>query len=227
MHPVICQIGPFTVFSYGLMLAAAFLAGSWLAVSRAKKESIDPEMIMNLSLIAVISGIAGARVFYVIENADYFLKKPLETIMFQRGGLSFFGGLITGTLCGAAYLKKKKASIYRVLDLMAPFLALGQAIGRIGCLLNGCCFGKASLLIPIQIYSSFILVFIFAFLRFLQEKPHKEGKIFFAYLILYSTKRFFIEFWRADNPPLMFNLSLFQIISILLFLFSAWKVSRR
>jgi phosphatidylglycerol:prolipoprotein diacylglycerol transferase len=129
------------------------------------------------------------------------------------------------------YVKNKKLPLLKILDLMIPFVALAQAIGRIGCLLNGCCFGKISefglyfpvhhqILVPTQLYSSLILIFIFIVLRILQEKPHKQGQVFFAYLVLYSLKRFFIEFWRADNPILIFNLTLFQILSIALFCFA-------
>jgi len=235
MYPIICKIGPFTIYSYGLMLVVAFLINSALAALQAKKQNINPDIIFNLSFIVFISGIMGARILYVIENITYYLRNPLQIIMLQLGGLSWFGGLILGFLSGIAYLKKKKLSIYRVLDLMSPFLALGQAIGRVGCLLNGCCFGKISkfglyfpvhklVLIPTQIYSSLALVFIFIILRFLQDRPHKEGEIFFAYLLFYSIKRFFIEFWRADNEIILFGLTLFQLMSIVIFCIAAWKI---
>jgi phosphatidylglycerol:prolipoprotein diacylglycerol transferase len=103
-----------------------------------------------------------------------------------------------------------------VADLLSPFVALGQAIGRLGCLLNGCCGGRT--VISLQIYSSFILILIFIVLRFLQEKPHKEGEVFFAYLILYSLKRFCIEFWRADYKSVFAGLTLFQLISAVVLL---------
>lgn len=231
MHPVICTWGPFTIHSYGLMLAAAFVAGSTLAAMQAKRQDLDPDIILNLSFIVVISGIIGARIFYVATNLNDYLGNPLEIIMLQHGGLSWFGGLILGTIAGITYVKNKKLPLLKILDLMMPFVALAQAIGRVGCLLNGCCFGKVSqsglyfpvhnqILVPTQLYSSLILIFIFIVLRILQEKPHKRGEIFFAYLTLYSLKRFFIEFWRADNPAVIFNLTLFQILSIALFCFA-------
>ncbi len=235
MFPIICKIGPFTIFSYGFMLAAAFLAGSILAVFQAKKQGINPDIIFNLCFTVFVSGIIGARILYVTENIAYYLRNPLEIIMLQRGGLSWFGGLLSGFLSGIIYLKKKNLSVYEALDLLSPFVALGQAIGRVGCLLNGCCFGKTSkfglyfpsqetTLIPTQLYSSLALVFIFIILRFLQNRPHKTGEIFFTYLILYSVKRFFIEFWRADNKIIIMGLTLFQFISILVFSLSVWKL---
>ncbi len=236
MHPIICKIGPFTIYSYGLMLAVAFLISSTLAVFQAKKQNIDPDIIFNLCFVGFVSGIIGARLFYISENIVYYLKNPLEIIMFQRGGLSWFGGLFSGVIFGILYLKKKKISVYKIFDLMSPFVALGQAIGRIGCLLNGCCYGKVSAefgiffdiheayLIPTQLYSSLALFIIFIVLRFIQERPHKTGQVFYAYLLLYSLARFIIEFWRADNEAIIFGLTLFHLLSIAIFCIAAWQL---
>jgi len=235
MHPVICQIGPFSIYTYGLMLAVAFIAGAALAGFRAKKEGIDREIIFNFLFLVFIWGILGARLFYVIENAGYYFREPLEIIMLQHGGLSWFGGLIAGVISGGLYLKKKKLSLYETLDLCAPFIALAQAIGRIGCLFNGCCFGRpatrgfyfpvhSEVLLPIQLYSSLALLFIFIILKLLQDSPHRRGQVFFAYLLFYSLKRYIVEFWRADNPEILFGLTLFQLISVLLFAVSLIKL---
>ncbi|MBC8436424.1 MAG: prolipoprotein diacylglyceryl transferase [Candidatus Omnitrophica bacterium] len=231
MYPVICKIGPFTVYSYGLMLALAVIVASSLAARRARGEGINPDIIFNLCFIAVISGILGARIFYVIENLGYYLDNPAEIIMLQHGGLSWFGGMAFGTILAAVYLKNKKLSFYKILDLLSPFIALGHSIGRVGCLLNGCCFGKpwalgiyfpaeGRTLIPVQIYASLILVLIFLFLRQLQDRPHKDGQIFYAYLLLYSFARFFIEFLRGDHQTLFVGLTLFQFISLAIFCLS-------
>jgi phosphatidylglycerol:prolipoprotein diacylglycerol transferase len=217
------------------LLAVAFFISSSLAVFAAKKNNIDSEAIFNFCFLVFISGVIGARILYVAENIPYYLKNPVEIIMLWHGGLSWFGGLLLSVISGTIYLKKNKLPIYRVLDLMSPFVALGQAIGRIGCLLNGCCYGKVSefglyfqaqkaTLVPTQLYSSLVLIFIFIVLRALQDRPHKEGEIFFAYLILYSLKRFFMEFWRADNEVILFGLTLFQLISIAIFCAAIYKL---
>lgn len=237
MYPVICQIGPFTVFSYGLMLAIAFIVASVLAGARAKNEGINPDIIFNLSFFIFICGIIGARLFYVFENFSYYFKHIPEIIKLQQGGLSWFGGFFAACICGFIYIKSKKLSFLKMLDLLAPFLALAQSLGRIGCLLNGCCFGKVSsfglyfeahdaVLIPTQLYSSIFLLALFYFLRLAQDRPHKEGKVFFLYLLIYSLGRFFIEFLRADNAVLLGGLTLFQLISIALFIFSAFVLLR-
>lgn len=241
MLPVICQIGPFSVYSYGLMLALGFLAGVYLARMQAKRAGFDAELIFNLSFFSLLCGIVGARLLYILENLSYYLQNPAETFMLQRGGLSWFGGFIAAASFAVIYLKRKKAPIVKTLDILAPFIALAQAIGRLGCFLNGCCFGKASypgiyfpvhadILIPTQIYSSLALLVIFIITRVLQEKPHKAGVIFFSYLMLDSLQRFCIEFWRADNPPVFHNLTLFHFFSAAAFFFSVaalYLVKRR
>jgi phosphatidylglycerol:prolipoprotein diacylglycerol transferase len=217
------------------MLALAFMASVALARIQAKEENISPDLIFNFAFLIFVSGIIGARIFYIIENAGYYIKRPIDIIMLQQGGLSWFGGLTFSIVCGIIYLKKKRVSVYKIFDLAAPFLALAQSIGRVGCLLNGCCFGRVSkfgiyfpvhnaVIIPTQIYSSLALVLIFIILRFLQDRPHRTGEIFFAYLLLYSLKRFFIEFWRADNPSVLFGLTLFQALSIIIFCLSLVKL---
>ncbi|TRZ96379.1 prolipoprotein diacylglyceryl transferase [bacterium] len=235
MHPLICKIGPLSIYSYGLAVALGFLAGLSLASLRAKKENIDRDIIFNFAFLVFISGVIGARLFYVLEHFSDYADSLLEIVMLQHGGMSWFGGLTLGSLCGLIYLKKKQVPVYKVLDLIVPFLALAQAIGRIGCLLNGCCFGKVSsfgiyfpvhqaILIPTQLYSSLFLLLIFIILRFLQESPHQPGQILFTYLFLYSLKRFFIEFLRADNPRVIMGLTLFQLISITILCLAVYKL---
>ena len=235
MHPELCKIGPFTIYSFGLFLMLAFLVAAGLVRRQAKKENINPDFIFNLSFLTFLVAIAGARFLYVLSNLKYYTDNPLEIIMLQHGGLSWFGGLIFGVAFAVVYLKKKKLSVYKVLDLVVPFLALAQAIGRIGCFLNGCCFGRVSefgiyfpvhkaILIPTQIYSSLTLIVIFVVLRIIQKRPHKDGEVFFTYLVLYCTKRFFMEFLRADTAKLFFDFSLFQIFSIIIFCLSFIKL---
>ena len=225
MYPEICKIGPFVIYSYGLTLVIAFGLSSWLLLKQAKKTGFNPDEIFNLVFLVFISGIIGARIFYVITNIGDYLRSPLEIFMLSHGGLSWFGGLFLGATCGILYLKKKKLGIYKVLDLIVPFIALGHAIGRIGCFLNGCCFGSASGFPP-QILSSLILLLFFVVLRLLQDRPHLAGEIFYSYLFLYSIKRFFIEFLRVDNPEVFLGLTLFQVISVLIFIFSLANLIR-
>jgi phosphatidylglycerol:prolipoprotein diacylglycerol transferase len=220
MHPVICHLGPVTVYSYGVALVAAFFVCVGLASAQARKIKIDPAKIYNILFVVFISGIIGARLFYLLTNLAFYLKNPLEMIMLQHGGLAWFGGLAAGSAAGVLMIKIEKLPLLKTLDLVAPFAALGQSIGRLGCFFNGCCFGDADLLIPVQIISSLLLLLMFIVLRRMQELPHRNGEIFFTYTLLYSLKRFGIEFLRRDNPHLIAGLSLFHILSIALFLAS-------
>jgi len=231
MLPEICRIGSFTIYAYGLMLVLAFFTSTYLATLQAKKEQMDGEQIFNLFFFVFIFGIIGSRVFYVLINADFYLHNPLEIIMLQHGGMAWFGGLIFGTAAAVRFIKRHKMNLLNTLDLLVPFIALGQAIGRIGCLLNGCCFGRESkfglyfkvfdqILIPTQLYSSLLLLLIFIILRFKQDAKHLPGEILCSYLFLYSLKRFFIEFLRNDSPKMFSGLTLFQILCLVMFFLS-------
>ncbi|MFA5005219.1 MAG: prolipoprotein diacylglyceryl transferase [Candidatus Omnitrophota bacterium] len=231
MMPRICTIGPFTIYSYGLLLVAAFVVAAFLAARRGRKDGFEPDEIFNFLFFVFIAGIIGCRILYVLDHWQFYLQNPLEIFMLQHGGMAWFGGLILGSAAGLFYLKRKGLPVLKFLDLIIPFVALGQAIGRIGCFLNGCCYGKVSefgvyfpsldeVRLPTQIYSSLLLLAIFIILRIFQDKPHKPGMVLAGYFLLYSLKRFVIEFFRGDSPHILLNLTLFQLLSIGLFLFS-------
>ncbi|MBU0547494.1 MAG: prolipoprotein diacylglyceryl transferase [Candidatus Omnitrophica bacterium] len=231
MFPEICHIGPFTIYSYGLMLVLAFFVSAYLASRQAVKAHIDSNKIFNLCFYVFIAGIIGSRIFYVVSNFSYYLKHPFEIIMLQHGGMAIFGGIIFGCIFACLFIRMNKMDLLATLDLLAPFIALGQAIGRIGCFLNGCCYGKVSafgvyfpvygqVLIPTQLYSSLLMFLIFFILRFMQGRKHLSGQILYCYLFLYSTKRFFIEFFRNDSPRIFHGLTIFQLLSLAMFFFS-------
>jgi phosphatidylglycerol:prolipoprotein diacylglycerol transferase len=131
------------IHTYGLMLAVGFYAAWWLGARRAKAEGIDPDIIGNVVLIAIVSGVAGARLLFFIRYHD-----PRESFwsifIVWEGGLVFYGGLITAAAAIAFYLWRRKIPMWQMGDILAPSLALGQAFGRLGCFFNGCCFGGPS-----------------------------------------------------------------------------------
>ncbi len=234
MHPIIAKIGPLAVYSYGLMLAAAFLLTTFLAKKEAQMQGFNGQLIVDLGLYLVISGVIGARILYVLINFKDYLKNPLEIIMLSHGGLIFYGGLILATITGIWFVRKNHLPILKIADIFVPYLALGQAIGRLGCFLNGCCYGKPTdlpwgvvfpghigRLHPTQIYESIILFFIFLILKFLGRKTRRPGQIFMWYFLLYSLARFLVEFYRGDNPHIFINFTLAQIISIVIFIISS------
>jgi len=231
MLPEICRIGPFTVYSYGLMLVLAFFVSTYLASRQAKKSRLDPEKIFNLLFYVFIFGIIGSRALYVANNFPYYLKHPLEIIMLQHGGMAIFGGIIFGFIFAWLFILKNKMDLLATLDLLVPFIALGQAIGRIGCFLNGCCYGRESsfgiysavsgkVLIPTQLYSSLLMFLIFIILRYMLNRKHLPGQILCSYLLLYSLKRFSIEFFRDDSPRILAGLTIFQFLSLAMFFLS-------
>ena len=128
------------IHTYGLMLAVGFYAAWWLGARQGKAEGLDTDLVGNLVLIAIIAGIVGARLLYVVLNFDP--REPLWTVIkVWEGGLVFYGGLIAAAVAVVIYLKWRRVPLWRVADVTAPAIAIGQAFGRIGCFLNGCCFG--------------------------------------------------------------------------------------
>jgi phosphatidylglycerol---prolipoprotein diacylglyceryl transferase len=228
MHPVLFAIGPIKIYSYGVILAIAFFVFLIFALKRCALFKIKKDSLNTLILILLVSGIAGARVLYVLSNMDFFINHPLEIFMINRGGLVFYGGLIFSGAFGMAYAKRSGISIADAADLLAPFIALGHSIGRIGCFLNGCCFGRPTdsifgvqfpfspvSIYPTQLFSSAGLFCIFLVLFFMQKRRRFKGQIIALYLIMYGAFRFFIEFFRGDLMPLFYNITLTQIISVI------------
>jgi phosphatidylglycerol:prolipoprotein diacylglycerol transferase len=226
MHPIICQLGPFTVYSYGLMLALAVITASYLTAREAQKRGMARDVVYDLAFWVVLWGILGARLFYVLLNVDYFREFPLDILMLQKGGLAWQGSLLAGTLAGIFFIRKKKLPLLLFLDTAAPFIALGHAIGRIGCFLNGCCYGKASSwgiyfpvwheqLLPTQLYMVLGELAVFLILRALQKRADQPaGRLFVLYLMLSSLERFIVEFFRADHVVLWGGLSIFQYVCL-------------
>jgi phosphatidylglycerol---prolipoprotein diacylglyceryl transferase len=225
MHPLVCKIGPLTIYSYGLMLALAFAVSILLLHRQAARKHLDVDKILDLAFWALIWGIIGGRVWYVLFNLGYFLEDPREIIMLHHGGLIWYGGLFFALGFALVYLRRNRLPVLKTLDLLAPYIALGQAIGRIGCFLNGCCFGKpvswgmyfpsqGERLHPAQLYSFVNLLVIFLILRRRQESSKVDGGVICLYLLLASLERFIVEFFRGDSSPFFLGLTSFQVISL-------------
>lgn len=223
MYPVLFRIGPIQIYSYGVMLALGFLVATFLARRRANSIGMDGDAIVDICVFLIVFGLLGARLLYIILNLDYYKSVPLEAVMIWKGGLVWYGGLISAILASVWFLRKKRLPIVKTADLLMPYVALGQAIGRIGCFLNGCCYGKPTSSVlgvsfnpaqgtvhPTQLYESAATFFIYLILR--RRKPG-DGKTILLYLLFYSAFRFFNEFLRGDNPQVFIGLTVSQIIS--------------
>lgn len=229
------QIGSITVYSYGVFLALAFVTGTLLARYRYRERYKNPDIILDFVLAALIGGIIGARLFYVIGHWKDFAQSPGKIFSLNMEGLVFYGGLILGlglTLL-VGYLKKQR--FWDVMDLAGLCVPPALAIGRIGCLLNGCCYGKPTSLPwgitypmstailgprhPTQIYELVLDLALFAILWSKRDSFSRKGTIFFSFLMGYSAIRFFVEFFREHaNPKAAL---FFQLLSVFFFLLSA------
>jgi len=216
MHPILFNLGPFRIYSYGLFIALGFLVTIFLIEKKVTGvKEIPATKISHLCLIIFIFAILGARLMYVLTNLSYYRERPLEILMLHHGGLMFHGGLIAGLAAAGGYLKRSKLPILSVLDIVALYLPIGQAIGRIGCLLNGCCFGREGH--PAQIYASLGSLIIFMILRLVSQHRPSKGTIFSLYLTLYPINRIIVELFRADLPKIWMGFSLTQLLSVGIF----------
>ena len=233
-HPVLLDLGFLKIYSWGFMVAIAFIAATIIAAREAKRKKIDPEKIYSLVAYIIIGAIIGSRIAYLLFNPTSIS----DIFKFWEGGLSFHGGFIGGVLFGFFYVRKNKLNFWKITDICTPSIPLAQAIGRIGCFLRGCCYGIETTLPwginylkeirhPTQIYSSLALLIIFIFLSKQKYKKNFNGSLFLTYIIIYSVFRFFIEFIRTE-PRILFSLTGAQLVSIVLvgaslFLFSKFR----
>jgi phosphatidylglycerol:prolipoprotein diacylglycerol transferase len=228
MGPVLCKFGALTIYTYGVFVAFAFFVVSFLLSREARRTNTDENMVYNLCLLLLMSGIAGARFFYVALNAQEFSAHPFEILMLNHGGLVWFGGFFGAAAAFVVFVRRKNVSLVGTLDLFAPYVALGQAIGRIGCFFNGCCYGKPSSwgvyfpihgekLFPSQLVDAATLFVLFVVLQKMKSRQLPKGLIFGAYLMGAGIQRFCLEFLRGDPKPFYGSFSIFQWISLCVF----------
>ena len=230
MHNDIFSIGKITIHGYGLMIAIGVLVAVLVSIYRAKKQKIDPEVVLDIVLIGIICGFGGGKILYIIVEWKNFIKDPMAYL--GGGGFVVYGGIILAVVVGVVYflLKKKQPLLY--LDLIMPEVSIAQGFGRIGCLLAGCCYGRPTesaigivfpenslapagiKLMPTQIMMSVGNFIIAGILLVAAMKLKKQGQILSLYLILYSIGRFGIEFFRNDHRGAVGALSTSQFISL-------------
>jgi len=250
--PILITVGFVSIYWYGLLLAAALLAGYWLAGFLAKRKNLPVGLIESLYINLVIWGFAGARLYHVLNEWGYYWRNPAEIIMVWHGGLAIHGAIIAGL--GALYYsaRRRKLVFWSLLDLYSLPLLLGQVIGRWGNYFNQELFGQPTNLpwgIPIDIanrpagfeqfnyfhpaflYESLWNLGVFVFLWFLFKKQKRAaGTIFWSYVGLYSLGRFSVELLRIDSVPILFGARLPLAVSALLIILAAtmfWRVKRR
>lgn len=238
MFPKLISIGSFYIPTYGVLVALGFLAGLTVTMRLAKRVGLPAEKITNLAVYCAMAGIAGAKLFMFLFDLGDYLRNPgqiftLETL--QAAGV-FHGGFIVALLVALFYIRKQSLPILTTMDVFAPGVAIGQAIGRLGCFAAGCCWGREcdlpwgvhfrsdfaapvpldKALHPVQLYESAADLLIFAFLFRQASRPHKPGQVIGLYLVLYSAARFVIEFFREHEQALVGPFSLTQWLALAL-----------
>jgi phosphatidylglycerol:prolipoprotein diacylglycerol transferase len=209
--------------TYGLLVSLGVLVGLWISVRNAEESGIDPEHAWNFGILVVLAGIVGAKVLYIVNDWTYYSEHPHEIFSFstlQAGGV-FSGGLLAAFLAAAWYVRKNHMPPLGTCDAFSPGLALGHAIGRVGCFAAGCCYGKPTshfwgvtfknplaqawvgtplgvALEPTQLFESAVELVNFFILMWLFKRKTFDGQVFGAYLFLYGVARYFLEFLRDD-----------------------------
>ncbi len=149
MHPVIFQTDlfgllsePFSLHTYGLLIASGFLLAMTLAARVAKREGEDSDRIVDLAFYVLLAGLIGSRIVFIFTKLDDYLRNPIEILMFWRGGLVWYGGFIGAALLMAYYTRRYRLSFFKFADILIPFMAMAHGFGRLGCVAAGCCFGR-------------------------------------------------------------------------------------
>lgn len=235
MRPILFNLFGVNVYGYGTMIAIGICSAVILLGYRAKQRGYDEDNIFNMSILAIILGVIGGKILFIITEITYIIKDP--SILKDVGnGFVIYGAVMGGAVGVYIYSKKKKWNILKIFDMVIPTVALAQGFGRIGCFLAGCCYGRETNLLigvnfknslyappnvlrhPTQIYSSCFDFLLALFLICYDRKNHKEGQTFALYMIIYSIGRFIIEFLRDDPRGTVGVLSTSQFISIFTFI---------
>ena len=247
------------IYSYGFMLMIAFLTGVYIARRKAASECLDPNIISDISIYTIISALVGARFFFVIQNFSDYKNNPLDIFKIYQGGLVYYGGLIAVTASLLVFSRLKRIPFLKLMDFIVLATSLGLVFGRIGCFLNGCCYGKPSNLPwavrfprtvdvegfisgspaflhhyeqglvkltdtcslyihPTQLYSSLLDLGIFFILYVFFNRRKWDGEVMMLFGMLYAPVRFLIELLRADNPHIIYGLTISQVISVVFFI---------
>src|SRR5438093_2048900 len=238
------HIGPLTLHTYGVLLALAFLAGLWVVSRQAKKAGLDATVITDMAVYVLIGGLVGAKLLLLAVEWSYYSKHPGEIFGLLQSGGVFYGGLLGAFPVAWWFARRHRLDGWKTADVLAPGVAIGQAVGRLGCFAAGCCYGRPAdvpwavtfhdvyatrqvgtpldtPLHPTQLYESLATLAIFIFLRWLAGRKRFDGQVTLAYVFLHAVARFVIEFYRghpARGMVLGGWLSTSQFIAILMVL---------
>ena len=240
MYPELFSVGPFTIYSYGVLLAASYLLGLRLAMWRAKKWGLDANRVLDLGIYIIIAALVGAKLLLLIVDFDQF-SRPEELLTLARSGGVFYGGLLLAVGVAFWYIARHRLPFWTTCDVFAPGIALGHVTGRLGCLAAGCCYGRQTdapwaiiftdplaqanvgtplgiPLHPTQIYEAGAALLILGLLLATERRGRPfPGRTFWSYMFLYAISRYIIEIYRGDPRGTVFDIfSTSQFISVVL-----------
>ena len=256
MHPIAFELGPITVRWYGVMMAIAFIAGLWTASRRGLRDGIPSEKILDIGPWLIVGTIIGARALHVATywNEEFAGRPIWEVFAVWKGGLVFYGGLIGASLATILYARVKHIGLWKLSDGLAPSIPLGYVFGRIGCFLNGCCYGSGPCKLPwavtypegnlngapsaypvhpTQLYDSLLSLLLYLGLAWLYRHKKFNGQVFAAYLLCYAITRSIVESFRGDYTPVHIHSALHltpgQLVSMGIFAagIAMWAVLRK
>jgi len=233
MHPILLKIGSLTIYTYGVFVALGFFLPCVLAWKEKDRFQIKGEFLGNLWMVIILAGLAGGKLLFIILHLSSFLSHPMSG-EFWRGGFAYLGGFFFSYLFGSIYVRKCGYSLPRVSYFLAPYIPLGQAIGRIGCFFNGCCYGRPTSLPlgmifplsspagyhygllplhPAQLYASLFNFILFLFLWNLRNKGYQRFSLLPLYFLIYITFRALLDILRGDAIILIDNLTILQFLT--------------
>jgi phosphatidylglycerol:prolipoprotein diacylglycerol transferase len=241
MYPKLFELGPITVYTYGILLAAAYLLGLKLAMVRAKSRHLDEARVLDLGIYIIISALVGAKLLLLVTDFRTYLSNPRELLTLVRVAGVFYGGLILAVGVAFWYIRRIGFPLWTTCDVFAPGIALGHVVGRLGCLFAGCCFGKPTdmpwgitftdpfaaantgtplnvPLHPTQLYEAGAEAIILVLLLATEKRGRPfAGRTFWLYMLLYAISRFIVEIYRGDpGRGSIGTLSTSQFISLVL-----------
>ena len=241
MYPELFSIGPVTVYSYGVLLAASYLLGLRLAMTRAKNRGLDSNRVLDLGIYIIIAALVGAKLLLLVVDFDQFRRSPADLFSLVRAGGVFYGGLLLSVAVAFWYMNKHRMPFWTTCDVFAPAIALGHVTGRLGCMAAGCCYGKPTdvpwaiiftnpsaqanvgtplgiPLHPTQIYEAGAELLILVLILATENRGRRyPGRTFWSYMFLYAVSRYIIEIYRGDPRGTVFDIfSTSQFISVVL-----------
>jgi phosphatidylglycerol:prolipoprotein diacylglycerol transferase len=240
VYPELFSLGPITVYTYGLLLAASYLLGLRFAIARARKWKLDADRVLDLGIYIIIAALVGAKLLLIVTDYDAFRASPADLLSLARSGGVFYGGLMAAVGVAFWYIHRHRMPFWTTCDAFAPAIALGHVTGRLGCFAAGCCYGKPTNvpwavvftnpmaaanvgtplgipLHPTQLYESGAELLILIILLTTEPRGRRfAGRTFWLYMILYAISRYIIEIFRGDPRGVIFGISTSQFISLLL-----------